>query len=74
MKDNTFEIIKKIDDNGAEYWSLRDLAKALEYTDRNFISVIEKAKIACKNSGEVIHNYFVEVNEMVKIGSVAGNN
>ena len=72
MPENTFEAIKKIDDNGKEYWSSRELARALEYADyRNFLGVIERAKIACENSGEIIHNHFVEANEMVKIGSGA---
>jgi len=72
MKENIFETIKRLDDNGKEYWSSRDLAKALEYTDyRNFLGVIDKAKIACENSEEVIHNHFVDANEMVQIGSGA---
>ncbi len=72
MKENQFETIKHIDDNGSEYWSSRDLAKTLEYSDyRKFLNVIKKAKIACENSGEVIHNHFVHVDEMVKIGSGA---
>lgn len=72
MTQNEFEIIKQRADNGTEYWSSRDLARVLEYTDyRNFIGVIEKAKVACQNSGEVIHNHFVEVTDMVKIGSGA---
>lgn len=58
MKENQFETIKRIDNNGSEYWSSRDLAKALEYSDyRNFETVIRKAKVACKNSGEVIKTY-----------------
>lgn len=72
MKENTFETIKRTDDNGKEYWSSRELAKALEYTDyRNFLTAVNKAKVACENSGEVIHNHFVDANEMVKIGSGA---
>lgn len=72
MSENTFEIIKRIDDRGAEYWSSRELAKVLEYVDyRNFLTVVGKAKIACENSGEVIHNHFVDANEMVQIGSGA---
>ena len=72
MKENRFETIKKLDGNGKEYWSSRELAKELDYSDyRNFLGVIEKAKIACKNSQEVIHNHFVEANEMVQIGSGA---
>lgn len=72
MKENKFEIIKKIDNNGVEYWSSRELSKVLEYSDyRNFLNVIDKAKISCENSGGVIHNHFVDTNEMVKIGSGA---
>ncbi len=72
MKENQFEIIKKIDDDGAEYWSSRELAKVLEYSDyRNFLAVVNKAKVSCENSGEVIHNHFVDANEMVPIGSGA---
>ncbi|PIX67944.1 DNA damage-inducible protein D, partial [Candidatus Shapirobacteria bacterium CG_4_10_14_3_um_filter_35_13] len=72
MKENIFETIKRIDDNGKEYWSSRELAKVLEYTDyRNFLTAVNKAKIACENSGEVIHNHFVDANEMVQIGSGA---
>jgi len=72
MQENTFETIKKIDDNGKEYWSSRELAKVLEYTDyRNFLTSVDKAKVACENSGEVIHNHFVGINEMVQIGSGA---
>lgn len=72
MAKNQFEEIKRIDDDGQEYWSSRELAKILEYADyRNFIGVIEKAKKACENSEEVIHNHFVEATDMVQIGSGA---
>lgn len=72
MRENQFETIKKLDNNNAEYWSSRELANVLEYPDyRKFLNVIEKAKIACENSGEVIHNHFVHADEMVQIGSGA---
>jgi DNA-damage-inducible protein D len=72
MGENIFEAIKKVDDNSREYWSSRELAKVLEYPDyRKFLNVIERAKIACENSGEVIHNHFVHKDEMVAIGSGA---
>ena len=72
MKENQFEKIKRLDENGAEYWSSRELAKVLEYPDyRKFLNVIERAKLACENSGEVIHNHFVHKDEMVSIGSGA---
>jgi len=72
MQENKFETIKRLDDRGVEYWSSRELAKVLEYVDyRNFMTVVKKARTACENSGEVIHNHFVEANDMVKIGSGA---
>ena len=68
----TFESIKKIDDNGVEYWSSRDLAKALDYADyRNFIAAIQRAKEACKNSSQPISDHFGDITEMVIIGSGA---
>jgi DNA-damage-inducible protein D len=67
-----FEQIKEVDENGNEYWGARQLSKTLEYTDfRNFQTVINKAKEACKNSGELIENHIVDFNEMVSIGSGA---
>ena len=67
-----FENIRRIDDNGKEYWSSRDLAKTLDYSDyRNFEKVIEKSKEACSLSNEKIEDHFVDLNEMVTIGSGA---
>jgi DNA-damage-inducible protein D len=72
MGNNIFEEIKRINEYQSEYWSARELAKVLEYAEyRNFLLVIGKAKEACQNSGEVIHNHFVDADDMVKIGSGA---
>lgn len=72
LPQSVFEQIRRIDENGQEYWSARDLAKVLEYTDyRNFISVIIKAKEACENSNQKIVDHFVDFNDMVQIGSGA---
>ncbi len=69
---NTFERIKRVNPAGAEFWSARELARVLEYTDfRNFVAVIAKAREACINSGHTVSNHFVETNEMVGIGSGA---
>ena len=52
---NTFERIKRVNQAGAEFWSARELARVLEYTDfRNFIAVIAKAREACTNSGHAV--------------------
>lgn len=67
-----FEEIRRIDEDGIEYWSAREMAKVLEYADyRNFEKVIEKAKEACRNSQQEIGNHFVDFTEMVEIGSGA---
>ena len=69
---NTFERIKRVNQSGAEFWSARELARVLEYTDfRNFIAVIAKAREACANSGHTVSDHFVDVTEMVGIGSGA---
>ena len=67
-----FEQIKEVDENGNEFWGARKLSKILEYTDfRNFLTVINRAKESCKNSGHPVENHLVEFNEMVSIGSGA---
>ncbi len=64
-----FEQIKRLDDNGAEFWSSRDFAKVLEYDNyRNFERVIEKARLACFNSGHNIEDHFVDADNMIEIG------
>ncbi|MGD9872861.1 MAG: DNA damage-inducible protein D [Kiritimatiellia bacterium] len=68
----TFEEIKQINEYDQEFWSARKLGKVLEYAEyRNFLPVIEKAKEACRNSGQPVEDHFVEMHEMVSIGSGA---
>lgn len=63
-----FESIRKIDENGVEYWSSRDLARVLGYADyRNFLAVINKAKEACVNSANEVVEHFGDVTEMITI-------
>ena len=70
--ETVFEQLKNIDNDGSEYWSARDLSKILEYLEyRNFLPVIKKAKTACEASGYAIEDHFVDVHEMVEIGSGA---
>ncbi|MEE0990664.1 MAG: DNA damage-inducible protein D [Paludibacteraceae bacterium] len=63
-----FESIRKIDENGVEYWSSRELARVLGYADyRNFLAVINKAKEACVNSANEVVEHFGDVTEMITI-------
>jgi DNA-damage-inducible protein D len=65
-----FEQIKQIDENGNEYWTARQIAKVLEYSEyRHFVPAINRAKEACVNSGEKLQNHFEDILEMVSIGS-----
>ena len=67
-----FEEIKRINEYNSEYWSARQLAKVLEYSEfRHFQPVLEKAKKACKNSDQSVKNHFEDVLDMVEIGSSA---
>ena len=64
-----FERIRRTNEAGGEFWSSRDFAAVLEYGDyRNFEAVIEKAKLACFNSGHRVEDHFVDVTEMIEIG------
>ncbi len=67
-----FERIKRTNDAGIEFWSSREFAGVLGYGDyRNFEAVIEKARLSCFNSGHRIEDHFVDITEMVEIGSGA---
>ncbi len=67
-----FEQIRHAGDGGAEYWSARELAKALGYRDyQHFPKIIAKAKEACESSNYPVEDHFRGVAEMVEIGSGA---
>jgi DNA-damage-inducible protein D len=67
-----FEQIKRIDENKNEYWTARDLSTVLEYSEyRHFKPVIDKAKEACKNSGNKVSDHFEDMLDMVSLGSGA---
>ena len=64
----TFESLRQ-EKNGCEFWNARKLAKVLEYSEyRHFLPVVEKAKKACKNSGQDIMDHFEDILEMIHIG------
>ncbi|MDL2264613.1 DNA damage-inducible protein D [Synergistaceae bacterium OttesenSCG-928-I11] len=64
-----FEDIKHIAEDGREYWLGRELGPILEYAKwENFSKVIDKARIACNNSGFSVEDHFPEVRKMVTTG------
>ena len=68
----TFEAIRRVGEDGMEFWSARQLARSLDYSEyRHFLPVIEKARKACENSGHAAVDHIEDVLDMVEIGSGA---
>ena len=68
----TFESIRQVDDEGNEFWLARQWATVLDYSQyRHFQPVLERAKEACRNSGQEVENHIEDVLTMVDIGSGA---
>ena len=64
-----FEDIKKVDENGIEYWEARQLLPLLGYENwQKSEDVIGRAARACINSGEAVDNHFNRTVKIVKIG------
>jgi len=52
--------------DGVEFWFARDLQVLLGYNKwENFLNAIEKAKIACNNSGQTVSDHFPEVRKTI---------
>ncbi len=67
---NEFEKIKKIDNNGIEYWEGRNLMPLLGYSKwQTAEEVIARAAMACFNSGQIVDNHFHLLVKIVDIGS-----
>jgi len=67
-----FEQIKETDNHGNEYWGARILSKILEYSEyRHFLPVVERAKEACKNSGQQVTDHFEDYLEEIIHGKGA---
>ena len=65
-----FESIKKINEQGFEYWEARELMPVLGYEKwQNSEQVIEKAIIACTKSGQIVEYHFTDVSKMIKIAN-----
>jgi DNA-damage-inducible protein D len=67
-----FEQIKRTDEDGNEYWFARELAPILEYSKwENFNKVIDRAMLACRNSGFNVADHFPDVRKTVEMPSKA---
>ena len=61
-----FEDIKHTTEDGVKFWYARELAPVLDYVQwRNFSKVIDRAMLACQNSGFSIDDHFAEVSKTI---------
>ncbi len=68
--EQTFESIKHINEYGQEFWYARELQEVLEYKQwRRFEEAVERAQIACEQSGNLVSDHFAVVGKMVPLGS-----
>lgn len=68
--EETFESIKHYTKDGIEFWYARELQSVLEYAQwRRFSEAIDRARIACKNSGNSVSDHFAEVGKIVNAGA-----
>lgn len=68
----TFEGLRQVDEDGNEFWMARQLAVVLDYSQyRHFLPVIERAREACRHSGQMAEDHMEDVLTMVTIGSGA---
>ena len=66
--EQTFESIKHINEAGQEYWLARELQPVLDYAQwRNFNEAVERAKLACKNSGIDPDDHFADVSKTIQM-------
>jgi DNA-damage-inducible protein D len=64
-----FDKIRKIDEDGREYWSARELMPFMGYIKwERFEDNLERAKAACENSGFSIADHFPGTGKMITVG------
>jgi len=67
-----FEAIKQTDENGGEFWHARDMQTVLQYAKwENFSKVIDRAMLACKNSGFDVDDHFPDVRKTIQMPKTA---
>ncbi len=68
----TFDNIRKVDDNGKEYWNSRELCNALGYSAYwKFRRVIDKAIRVAGEKGMNVDEHFNQAVDMFKVGNGA---
>jgi len=69
---SAFDVIRRTDDEGREYWSARDLQPLLGYERwERFADAIDRAMASCQANGHEPSDHFRRAGKMVPIGSGA---
>ena len=67
-----FDLIKQTNVYGIEFWSARDLAPLLGYSQwRRFEETIQRAIMACEQTHNVLGDHFASVGKMIETGKGA---
>ena len=62
----------RVTTKGFPFWYGREVMEILGYSDwDNFLNVVDKAKLACDNSGRFSSNHFLGITEMIEAGKGA---
>ena len=73
--EKVFEDIKHIDEKDNEYWLARELQNVLGYHQwRSINELIERAKVACKESKFNIEDHFALYRKMIRLANGATRN
>ena len=69
---SVFDTLLHVRTDNSEFWSARELMPVLGYeTWRNFTESIERARLACDNSGQDSRDHIAAASKMVVVGSGA---
>ena len=75
INETIFESIKHVDDGGNEYWYARELQYILGYKQwRSINELIERAKVACKESENNVNYHFAVYRKMINLAKGATRN
>ncbi len=69
---SSFEVLKRLNGHGAEYWSARDLQGLLGYSQwRRFEDAVKRAMISCEQPGNKPGYHFAGAGKMIETGKGA---
>ena len=73
MTGPNFDSIKHLNPYNVEYWQARELMPLLGYAAKwqNFEKVIEKARVSCEQTGNIVADHFTDASKPIVGGKGA---